>query len=464
MNQLPYIIDDRETPKFWVNRATMVEQKILDLEKKKIFDKCWLYVGHESELNNVNDFRTRRVGGRPIIFTRSATDKINVLVNVCTHRGMILETRKEGNARNMRCFYHGWQFNTEGRLTSMPAEEDYPAGWKRAERCLPRPAHAAGYRGFWFLCWDKEQTQSLEEYLGNATDYIDLLADQACGDMMQVSSGTQYYTMHANWKLLVENSIDGYHAATTHNRFLQMVSASVKESDFDARKGSKARVGVRRKRTSLKGNGTADLGNGHVSIGGSDLSKGKSRGGLGRAFTNSDLQQEHMLRRDEYVKLYGEEWTDRMLGGRNMLIFPNLVINDLGMGATIRAFYPEEPGYMDVTSWEISPPDLSAGLHEARKSDFLTFWGPAGLATPDDVEALARCQRGFESYAIDPWNDISRGMDKSEDELVGAGEVQMRVFWRHWNTMMTGAVSELEAEIEPYEKVEKSDLIVRSRS
>ena len=440
-SELPLIIDDRETPKFRVNRATMVEQRILDLERERIFDKSWLYVGHESELKRAYDFRTRRVGGRSIIFTRNAAGTINTLVNTCTHRGMILETRKEGNGRLMRCFYHGWSFNTDGELVAMPLEDGYPDGWSRAERCLPRPPHVDNYRGFWFLCWDKDQPLGLEEFLGNATDFIDLVADQS-ETLMEVAGGTHLYSMRANWKLLVENSFDGYHALTTHNRYIQMLSAS--GVDFKQRTLADGQQGI----------GAFDLGNGHAAVGGYDRSQGERPAALGRQFPSDQAQQDYKRRRDELAKLHGEEWTNRILGGRNVLIFPNLMIIDLGMGCTIRTFYPDQPDYMEVTAWEISPPELTDTLREMRMADFLTFWGPAGLATPDDVEALERCQRGFAAYQIDPWNDLSRGMGK--ESPASTDELQMRAFWRRYNELMTGEAST--PEIALYEKVAKASV------
>ncbi len=434
MNDLPLIIDDRETPKFWVNRKTMIAQDILDQERAEIFDKCWLYVGHESELPNVNDFRTRRVGGRSIIFTRGRDGEINVLVNTCPHRGMEVESRASGNGRLLRCFYHGWAFNTAGDLVSMPDEESYPDGWSKAERCLPRPAYIDSYRGFWFLCWDTAQKQSLYEYLGAATDFIDLIADQS-ETLMQVAPGTHLYSMKANWKLLVENSIDGYHAMTTHNRYIQMVTAS--GVDMKSRMGETG--------NSNDPAGGLDLGNGHAAVANVDMSGGDYAGTLSRQFPDAEAVALHRQRREGLIARYGERWTNRMLGGRNVLIFPNLMLIDLGMGCTIRTFYPDEPGYMEITAWELSPPEMDDHLLKLRLSDFLTFWGPAGLATPDDVEALERCQRGFRATGVDPWNDLSRGMGKRRPK--GDEELQMRTFWRRYNELMTGEVSKPEVEV-----------------
>lgn len=83
---MPYVIDDRETPRFRVARSTMVDAAILEEERRNIFDKSWLFVGHESEIENPHDFRTRNVGGRPIIFTRNADREVRVFVNLSTSR------------------------------------------------------------------------------------------------------------------------------------------------------------------------------------------------------------------------------------------------------------------------------------------------------------------------------------------------------------------------------------------
>ncbi len=125
-----------------------------------------------------------------------------------------------------------------------------------------------------------------------------------------------------------------------------------------------------------------------------------------------------------------------MFAGRNMVVFPNLALVDLVMGITIRTFYPVSPDYMEVTAWSLQPSDDDPVLREMRQENFLTFWGPAGLATPDDIEALERCQEGFKAYEHAPWNDISRGMASGRPNSMD--ELQMRVFWREWDRRMTG--------------------------
>ncbi len=422
-----YVLDDRETPRFRVHRSSMVDPEVLAEERRRIFDRSWLYVGHESEIPESHDFRTRRVGGRPVIFTRDASGAVRVFVNSCPHRGMAVELRPEGHGRFLKCFYHGWSFNTGGELVAMPDDASYGPNFDRQNMCLPSPPKVDSYRGFVFLSWTDEITD-LRTYLAGATDFIDLIADQS-ETGMRILGGTHLYSMRANWKLLVENSIDGYHALTTHQRYLEMVKAS--GADLMSRF---AAGGV--------GGGGLDLGNGHAVVGGADGSGGLSLG-LGREFPSESAKAKHLARRQRLVERYGEPWANRLLGSRNLLIFPNLLIIDLVMGATVRTFYPDEPDYMDITGWQIVPDDEDEELRAMRLDNFLTFWGPAGLATPDDVEALQRCQKGFEAYQVAPWSDISRGMVR--EHPAGMDELQMRVFWRRWDELMTGTAHEPEA-------------------
>ena len=95
---------------------------------------------------------------------------------------------------------------------------------------------------------------------------------------------------------------------------------------------------------------------------------------------------------------------------RNMVIFPNLVINDI-MAVTIRVFQPTGPDSMDVTAWQMVPAGETGSRLNRRLDSFLTFLGPGGFATPDDTEALESCQQGFRSGGVE-WSDLSRGFHR----------------------------------------------------
>jgi p-cumate 2,3-dioxygenase alpha subunit len=73
-----YVDDDREMPRFRVNRAAMVDPEVFALERDKIFNHTWLYIGHETELKKKNDYKTRKVAGRPLIFARDNKGQIQL--------------------------------------------------------------------------------------------------------------------------------------------------------------------------------------------------------------------------------------------------------------------------------------------------------------------------------------------------------------------------------------------------
>ncbi len=440
VTQSRFVIDDRETPRFRVHRSALADPVVLEEERRKVFDTSWLYVGHESEIPAPHDFRTRKVGGRPIIFTRDADGAARVFVNSCPHRGMQIETRPEGHGRFLKCFYHGWSFSTAGDLVALPDEASYGEHFDRHNLCLARPPQVASYRGFVFLCWSSD-TVDLVTYLAGAADYLDLVADQSDAGMV-VSGGTHLYAAKANWKLLSENSYDGYHAMTTHHRYLVMLKESGKDMKRAFGGGSGGGAAADGRGVPL----AWDLGNGHAVVGAPDRSRGENFP-LGRDFSSDAARAAQAERYAHFAQQYGDEWAARMFGSRNVVIFPNLAIVDLGMGITIRTYYPERADYMEVTAWSIAPGDDDPELARMRRENFLTFWGPAGLATPDDVEALERCQAGFVAYDAAPWNDISRGMVRANP--LTTDELQMRTFWREWDRRMTGTVHPPEVPVAP---------------
>ncbi|MGH7906560.1 MAG: aromatic ring-hydroxylating dioxygenase subunit alpha, partial [Candidatus Binataceae bacterium] len=126
---------------------------------------------------------------------------------------------------------------------------------------------------------------------------------------------------------------------------------------------------------------------------------------------------------------HGEERAERIAEwSRNLLIYPNLIVNDI-MSLTVRTFYPVSPGYMEVMAWAMAPLGEPARWRALRLDNFLTFLGPGGFATPDDVTALEACQSGFRAAGEVQWSDISRGMNRSPNL---DDEEQMRSFWRRW--------------------------------
>ena len=119
-----------------------------------------------------------------------------------------------------------------------------------------------------------------------------------------------------------------------------------------------------------------------------------------------------------------------------------MVINDI-MSITIRTFQPTAVDYMEINVWSMAPvEERGTPALERRLTNFLEFLGPAGFATPDDVEALESCHRSFANWREAPWNDLSKGFRGPDDDHVGEtkDEVPQRAFWRAWQErLLNGA-------------------------
>lgn len=408
------IEEDRERHVFRVHRSAMTSAQVAQEEIDRIFATCWLYVGHTSEVQERGDYVRRNVGGRPLFMVRGAsTGDIHVFHNTCPHRGAMVCRADAGNARVFQCFYHAWTFNSEGKLTGMPGRESYVDGIDFEQLSLRPVAKMAEYRGFVFACFDPDAID-LETYLGNARAYLDLVVD-AMGDA-EIVAGNNQYAMNANWKLLVENSVDGYHAPSTHDTYVKYLASQ----GTDLKSGMGA------------GNAGYDLGGGHGVI--------EYGAPWGRPIAKwapifgAEAQDELARRKAELIDRFGEERGRRMAEtNRNLIIFPNLVINDI-MAVTVRTFMPTGPDRLVVDAWQLAPRDELPEVRASRLDSFLTFLGPGGFATPDDLEALESCQQGFSSGGIE-WNDISRGMGRRPRH---DDEEQIRAFWREWRRRMDG--------------------------
>ena len=415
----PLLEDDRERGLFRVARRAFTSDEVLIRERQAIFDDAWLYLAHESELAANGDFLARRVAGRDLLFVRGKDGQARCFFNTCPHRGALVCRERAGNGAMFRCFYHSWAFDLEGRLVNRPGDEAYGAGTRTGglHDLVPVP-RLAQYRGLWFVHF-KAEGVDLPTYLGGAREYLDLVLDQGEAGM-EIVGGTQEYGFEANWKLLCENSFDGYHGLPTHVSYFDYVKS---------KPGALVEIAIK---------GQAfDLGNGHAVV--------QYTAPWGRPIAQSvpawgeDAVREVAATKARLVERFGPERAERMATtNRNLLIFPNLVVNDI-MAVTLRTFYPTAPDRQVVNAWALAPRGESARMRELRLFNFLEFLGPGGFATPDDCEALALCQRGYGSVGGEGWNDISKGYLSDAPQV--DDEAQMRAFWREWHRRVTRTTS-----------------------
>jgi len=401
---------DERSGTFRVSRDAFTSSEILEAERARIFDKCWLYIGHESEIREPGDFVSRVIVGREMIFNRDVNGRPHAFFNSCPHRGAKLCVEPSGKGRNFSCLYHGWMFDTDGKFRKLPHHKGYPRNFAADGSVdLVAAPRFDSYRGFYFICFDSEAV-NLRDYLGNAAEYIDFVADQA--EQIEVISGAQEYGISANWKLLCENTVDGYHADNLHATYF----------DFARNVASAAAGGAKIPRLRLEGVSRA-LDNGHAVV---EFSApwGRPCGKWSPAWgaqTKSQIEENY----GQLVARLGEERAHRTAHfNRNVVIFPNLMLVDAA-GLVIRTIQPGQPGRMFVNTWAVGAAGEDDWIRQVRLKNFLTFLGPGGLATPDDIEALERCQAG--------------NGDRNAAELPMEDEGQIRAFWREWASRIDGA-------------------------
>jgi len=407
--------DDPSTGDFAVHRSVFTDPAVFESERELIFNRCWLYAGHVSEVPDVGDFVTRTLLGRPVILARDRHGELRVFFNTCRHRGALVCREAKGNDTMFTCFYHKWQYRNSGELLGVPGKATFPDSFDVGDFGLVSPAKVEVFRDFVFVSFSAD-TPPLLDYLAGAADFIERVADQGLGGEMEIVDGAHMYSMRCNWKLVVENSIDGYHGFPVHATYFQFIGSQ----------GVDLSVGL---------DGVArDLGNGHACL---DYLAPFGRTVAKTTAPMSDRAKELIeAKRKLADEVLGEERAHLVADrSKNIFVYPNLLIIDAA-SLQVRVLEPVRTDYTDVNSWLLAPKGEDRELRRQRIEGYQEFLGPGGLATPDDCEALETCQLGFESVREVEWNLVNKGYGTGGPDAVD-NEVQIRAFWRQWHTQMT---------------------------
>jgi PAH dioxygenase large subunit len=203
-----------------VSRKAFADVEIFDQELERIFRRCWLFVGHESEIASPGDYVTRKMGRDPVILTRDENRAVRVFLNSCRHRGAALCAADIGNTSHFRCSYHGWTYSNSGALRGVPfMRERYGAAFTKADLGLVQPAHVDTLFGCVFATWDPT-APSLRDYLGPMAWYMETAFGKAEHEV--VGPPSRILVRH-NWKIGFENyTPDTYHVPTTHKNPVDM--------------------------------------------------------------------------------------------------------------------------------------------------------------------------------------------------------------------------------------------------
>ena len=110
------VVDDPATGQYKYKRAIFTDEELFELEMKHIWEGNWVFLAHESQISEVNDYFTGYIGRQPIVITKNKAGELNCLINACSHRGAMLCRYKKGNKSTFTCPFHGWTFNNSGKF------------------------------------------------------------------------------------------------------------------------------------------------------------------------------------------------------------------------------------------------------------------------------------------------------------------------------------------------------------
>ncbi len=344
-------------------------REVYELEMRRVFARCWVYIGHETEIPNPGDYASRMIGEDPFIFVRGEDGVVRVLFNSCRHRGGQVCLDESGNTRQFVCPLHGWSFKTTGELDGVPAKnEGYRTLDMKKWGLIPAP-HVANYHGLVFASLDPDAVP-LEEYLGKFRWYLDIQLLLSKGGM-EVLGEPHRWVVNADWKSGAENFTgDSSHTPMTHRSILglNIINPAVANSP-----------------NKKHGLHVHDCDGHSISI--RQLEPGKT------AFW--DYPEE--VTRHFGTHSLNQDQVD--LAARGLVhdgtVFPNFSFIHISVSdseekppagfLSLRVWQPKGPGKMEIWSWILAPKEASDAYKRRAYRVGMSSFSPSGSFEQDDV-------------------------------------------------------------------------------
>jgi phenylpropionate dioxygenase-like ring-hydroxylating dioxygenase large terminal subunit len=197
-------------PKLYLDPA------VAEREQRRIFERTWQLAGHVSQLPKTGAYVTAWAGNQPVLVVRDEEGGLRAFRNVCRHRGSMLLTGSGQCKAAIRCRYHGWTYRLDGELIGVPEGRAFGDTLDKAALGL-MPVRVEEMCGLLFVNLDP-QAQSLADTLG---DLPQRLAPYGI-------EGLEHFSPYrgeqpANWKVIVDNYLEGYHVPIAHPGLMRLL-------------------------------------------------------------------------------------------------------------------------------------------------------------------------------------------------------------------------------------------------
>jgi choline monooxygenase len=193
---------------------------IFEREKSRIFFKSWHLVAHANELSQPGSFVTHDIFEQSVLVVAGRDGVIRAFHNVCQHRGNRLVGARRGATPTFTCGYHAWTYTLDGCLRGAPNVSGI-RGFDKSRHGL-KAVRVETFASFIFVNLDPDARPIAEMAHGAEAEIRRFIPDL---DRLELIEEVDV-PVPANWKVIQENSIEGYHfdnSGPAHKQLVQLI-------------------------------------------------------------------------------------------------------------------------------------------------------------------------------------------------------------------------------------------------